>query len=160
MSKSQSPERVWGGLPARALNLKGLTEHDVRKLWKLPMFSNGDPILRILERKGFMDRATVSELSSVIALHQEEAMMSQTTLEKIHRVQFASDKIYVLSLGLTLNEPEGTYTDPTSLPSWIQDRIAVLSMMSFEPPTKFVEGVGRRIDENVFWVVEPETVSE
>jgi len=132
----------------------------VKKAVTRQLFSNGDPILRILERKGFMDRATVSELSLVIQLHQEEAMMSQTTLEKIHRVQFTSDKIYVLSLGLTLNEPEGTYTDPTSLPSWIQDRIAVLSMMSFEPPTKFVEGVGRRIDENVFWVVEPETVSE
>lgn len=127
-----------------------------RPKWDLPMLAPDDPILRVLESDGFMQNAKIHELSILLTIAADmRAMKNPQALEKIHRVQFTETKIFVLSLGLTLDEPEGVYEDSSKLPEWVQDRIAVLSMMSTEPPTKFVEGVGRRIDENVFWVVEP-----
>lgn len=47
---------------------------------------------------------------------------------------------------------EGTYDDLDSLPKWIQERIALLSMLSYKPPTVTVEGVGRRISKDTYWV--------
>tara|TARA_R110000822_G_scaffold154966_1_gene294758 strand:- start:555 stop:1055 length:501 start_codon:yes stop_codon:yes gene_type:complete len=41
------------------------------------------------------------------------------------------------------------------LPDWMQKHLAVLSMTSDDPPTKHVDGVGRRIARNVFWIVSP-----
>lgn len=34
----------------------------------------------------------------------------------------------------------------------VQEKLAVLLMRSYDPPTELIEGVGRRIDKNVFWV--------
>lgn len=127
-----------------------------RPKWNLPTLAPDDPILRVLESDGFMRNAKIHELSLLLTIAADvRAMKNPQALEKIHRVQFTKTKIFVLSLGLTLDSQEGVYEDASKLPDWIQDRIAVLSMMSTEPPTKFVEGVGRRIDEHVFWVVEP-----
>jgi len=47
---------------------------------------------------------------------------------------------------------EGTYDDLDSLPKWMQERIALLSMLSYKPPTVTVEGVGRRISKDTYWV--------
>ena len=38
------------------------------------------------------------------------------------------------------------------LPVWVQERIAVLDMRSYEPPTEYVTGVGRRISKDTFWI--------
>lgn len=46
------------------------------------------------------------------------------------------------------------YEDSSELPEWIKDRVAVLRMMPCDPATSVVFGVGRRISEHVFWVVE------
>jgi hypothetical protein len=46
------------------------------------------------------------------------------------------------------------YQDSSELPEWIKDRIAVLRMMPCNPTTSVVFGVGRRISDYVFWVVE------
>ena len=34
----------------------------------------------------------------------------------------------------------------------VQEKLAVLLMRSYEPPTEMLEGIGRRIDRTVFWV--------
>lgn len=83
------------------------------------------------------------------------AMLSAKTLEKIHRVQFIEEKIYVLSLGLDADSHEQVYVSTDTMPDWMQDRLSVLLMMDPTPPTKYVDGVGRRIAEDIFWVVEP-----
>jgi hypothetical protein len=49
-------------------------------------------------------------------------------------------------------EAEGIYRSTHELPMWIQEKVAVLSVMSAAPPTSEVAGVGRRIDETTFWV--------
>lgn len=83
------------------------------------------------------------------------SMLATKALEKIHRVEFTQNKICVLSLGLEAENHEKEYESSDELPEWMQNRLSVLMMMSYEPPTKYVDGVGRRIDERVFWVVEP-----
>lgn len=56
-------------------------------------------------------------------------------------------------------EWEGKYNSFDALPSWMQERLAVLNMLSYIPPTETIPGVGRRISEYVFWVVPPTDIS-
>lgn len=51
-----------------------------------------------------------------------------------------------------------TYASSQELPEWIKDRIAVLRMMPPDPNKSIVFGVGRRVSENVYWVVEQDNV--
>lgn len=51
-----------------------------------------------------------------------------------------------------------TYTSSQELPEWIKDRVAVLRMMPPDPNKSIVFGVGRRVSENVYWVVEQDRV--
>jgi hypothetical protein len=44
------------------------------------------------------------------------------------------------------------YADTSKLPDWMQEKLAVLTMMSSKPPTEPVDGVGRRINDNIYWV--------
>lgn len=46
------------------------------------------------------------------------------------------------------------YANFGSLPEWMQDRVAVLRMMPCDPHESVVFGVGRRIAEETFWVVQ------
>lgn len=50
------------------------------------------------------------------------------------------------------SELEGYYDEVSDLPTWVQERIAVLSVCNPDPPTPVVEGVGRRISEGIFWI--------
>jgi len=54
------------------------------------------------------------------------------------------DKLCPLSLPCELDED--------ALPDWLKRKLAILMVMPYEPPTKFIPNVGRRIMENVFWV--------
>jgi hypothetical protein len=47
---------------------------------------------------------------------------------------------------------EGDYHSVDALPLWMQEKIALLMMTALDKPTKSVEGVGRRIDANTYWV--------
>lgn len=49
----------------------------------------------------------------------------------------------------------GFYDSGDDLPDWLQERLSILSMLSPEPPTETIEGVGRRISRFVYWVVSP-----
>ncbi len=44
------------------------------------------------------------------------------------------------------------YIGVEDLPIWLQRKLSVLAGTSPKPPEHEVVGVGRRIDENVFWV--------
>jgi hypothetical protein len=46
----------------------------------------------------------------------------------------------------------GEYDSVDALPLWMQEKVALLMMTSLDKPTSEVEGVGRRIDANVYWV--------
>jgi hypothetical protein len=67
------------------------------------------------------------------------------------KVMFFGARIPLTSVGGNAM-PEQGEMPMRELPTWVQERIAVLDMLNAEPPTQFVPGVGRRISENVFWI--------
>jgi len=78
-----------------------------------------------------------------------------TSDDVVYRVRVAKDgDVEVLRLGFdNVDDPDcGVYISTDTLPSWIQDKIAVLSMLSATPPTEDVPGVGRRIHPQVYWI--------
>jgi len=48
------------------------------------------------------------------------------------------------------------YSTLDNAPEWVKHRLAVLNMMPANPNESVVRGVGRRVDHNTFWIVEPE----
>ena len=81
----------------------------------------------------------------------------------VYRIRLHSDdhRVVVMYIGDDeFDSPlDGIYGSVDDLPMWIQKRLAVLMIMSAEPPTTEVKGVGRRISQNVFWVVAPDDIS-
>jgi len=47
-----------------------------------------------------------------------------------------------------------SYDDLSDIPEWMQHRVAALRMMPPNPHESKVEGVGRRVNENVYWILE------
>ena len=66
------------------------------------------------------------------------------TTKLVHTISFGMERVDV--------SQERVYSTINDLPMWAQEAIAVLMMTSPKPPTTEVEGVGRRIDENTFWL--------
>lgn len=89
------------------------------------------------------------------------AQMTLCPQDLVYRVNVAYDEgaVSVISFGIENvdSDEDATYDSIQELPQWMQERIAVLSMMSHEPPTENVEGVGRRISKSVYWVYKPST---
>lgn len=98
------------------------------------------------------DITTKEEAHRLEEYVQHMAMVN--ALEKIHRVEVFEDGLTVLCLGLEVTSHDGTYNKIEDLPEWMRKKLHVLSMMDYKPPTKTVEGIGRRISRDVFWVVE------
>ena len=47
----------------------------------------------------------------------------------------------------------GVYIDETDLPDWVTRKLSALHFCSWgDKPTDEIKGVGRRIDENTFWI--------
>jgi hypothetical protein len=78
-------------------------------------------------------------------------------MENVYRVRVEPDTktVEVICLGIDSidADTEGIYDDTSKLPEWMQERLAVLSMMKVDPPQNKVEGVGMRIDEHVYWII-------
>jgi len=77
--------------------------------------------------------------------------------ERLYRVVIApaNGTVDVLCLGIDCVDPEaeGIYANTSLLPAWMQERLAVLSLMKVDPPQTRVEGIGMRIDDNTFWIL-------
>lgn len=50
------------------------------------------------------------------------------------------------------SDVEDTYSGLEKLPQWMQEKVALLMMTPLDKPTSEVEAVGRRIDDNVYWI--------
>ena len=77
----------------------------------------------------------------------------------IYRVALHMGRVDVMCIGLERIDSalEGIYDSLDELPQWVQERIAVLSMMDYKPPTKDVPKVGRRISQHTYWVYIPDS---
>lgn len=81
-------------------------------------------------------------------------------MENVYRVRVDPNvpEVEVACLGLENidREAEGIYKTTLDLPEWMQAKIAVLNLIKVNPPQEKIEGVGMRVDENVFWVIKGE----
>ena len=66
-----------------------------------------------------------------------------------------SAEVMCIGLNSVDNELEGVYDDVNELPKWMQESVAVLSMLPIDKPNQQVAGVGRRIAENIYWAYKP-----
>ena len=76
--------------------------------------------------------------------------------DNIYRVSVDQDTGYVTVACIGLESVDaivdGNYDGINKLPDWMQEKITLLSMLSPVPPTEPVEGVGRRINADIYWV--------
>jgi hypothetical protein len=75
--------------------------------------------------------------------------------DNVYRVYVSprTNTVEVLAIGIEVDSTiEGEYDSVDALPLWMQEKVALLMMTSLDKPTSTVEGVGRRIDANVYWV--------
>ena len=81
------------------------------------------------------------------------------TDDSIYRVSVCPDGVDVVCFGMGVDTiHDGHYINVDVLPKWVQERLAVLMMMNYTPPTVEVESVGRRISRDVYWVYKPDGV--
>jgi hypothetical protein len=79
----------------------------------------------------------------------------RVSIREGHEGQVAS--VICLDIEMVDDQYEAVYDSLEDLPQWIQDRLAVLSMLSYDPPTEIVSGIGRRISKDTFWVYKPDS---
>lgn len=98
----------------------------------------------------------MSNVVKVYTMAKGEPRTGEKEPEVIYRVfidpSLGDAKIMAIGLvGVGIEDPlEGHYSCVGELPVWVQEKIAVLMML--DPPDGPIDGVGRRIDRNVFWV--------
>jgi hypothetical protein len=126
----------------RIVDLQRITEHDIRvasvpRMWR-----------------------AMADVLKQSARAKEMRAQWTTNFENVYRVMITPNTgcVEVVCLGIDSvdSEAEGTYSDSSQLPAWMQEKLAVLSMMKVDPPQTKVEGVGMRIDDDVFWVIKGE----
>lgn len=101
----------------------------------------------------------VSFGAAAMATKKVEALRARWEggMDNVYRVYIHPDSkhIEVVCLGMDSvdSEAEGIYHDTSHLPDWMQDRLAVLSLMKVDPPQTTVDGVGMRVDNHVYWII-------
>ena len=105
----------------------------------------------------YMDRAKhmVSAPEEVLLMYVE-----QVKKKPIYRIAIHEDmSIHTTCYDLIDNfapELKNYYSGVDELPKWVQDKLAVLMLLDHTKQNEEVENVGRRIQENVFWVFKGE----
>lgn len=126
----------------------------------------------MLTASGLMDNRTAFICGIVIAdldiaagsmtlVNQQPTIALTVMKEKdYYRVAFdtVQAKISVTYLGIESVDDSlsSDYDCVEQLPQWMQERLAMLNMLSYEPPTEIVDGVGRRISKSTYWVEKPD----
>ena len=110
-------------------------------------------------RSGWDIKAAINrDLSSATAIADYRALRAKWTgdMDNVYRV-VVGPTIEVMCLGMDIDASvKGVYNSTSELPTWMQERLAVLSMMKVDPPQTKIEGVGMRVDESVYWVLRGE----
>lgn len=76
----------------------------------------------------------------------------------MYRVCITPERVSVMNFDIPAMDVclDGVYNHVDDLPNWVKGRLAILMMTSPTPPTDPVDGIGRRIAENIFWVIVPD----
>lgn len=87
--------------------------------------------------------------------HMSMGVLAQIIDTKdVLRLEVVDGSVTIIDFSLEMldNDISGWYSEVDLLPDWVKDRLALLMMVDPTPPTKYVDGVGRRISETVFWI--------
>jgi len=72
----------------------------------------------------------------------------------VYRVKFSDGKenVEIVCFGMECLDTSvtGQYINIRETPKWVQERIAVLSML--DTPSLSVDGIGQRIERHVYWL--------
>ena len=109
------------------------------------------------ERRRLVDmellrKYTVDILIDDIGLNVTVEQVGQS--REVFRLEVVDGSVAIINFALEMldNDISGWYSEVDLLPDWVKDRLALLMMVDPTPPTKYVDGVGRRISETVFWI--------
>lgn len=82
------------------------------------------------------------------------SMQLAAQAKDVLRLEVIDGSVTIIDFSLEMldNDISGWYSEVDLLPDWVKDRLALLMMVDPTPPTKYVDGVGRRISETVFWI--------
>lgn len=86
------------------------------------------------------------------------AMVCDEIIHNLWRLETLSDGTWsMIYIGYTPTDPplQRKFSSHEDLPQWTKERVAVLRLLDIDPHTSIVFGVGRRIGEDTYWVVEP-----
>ena len=85
-------------------------------------------------------------------------MICDPESDVVWRVTLGNPEVKMSYIGYVKRHSYRTieYSSIDKTPEWVKDRLAVLNMMPANPNESVVRGVGRRVDQNTFWIVEPE----
>jgi hypothetical protein len=125
------------------------------------MHNNTDQFRRVL--KLYIDMLSVLPTNTgleIETLYSKLHMVTDQHPSTIYRIHLEDENtVDVTCIGLESVDSalEGTYDSLDALPEWVQERIAVLSMLSATPPTQDIPSVGRRITKRTYWVYKPTT---
>ena len=89
------------------------------------------------------------------------AYLEMMKTEPIYRIQINEDSTVETTCYEMLDafDPElkKYYETLDDLPNWVQDKLAVLMLLDHTKVNEEVKGVGRRINENIYWVFNGES---
>lgn len=96
---------------------------------------------------------------AVIRLYKEADLLVHMQEAKrllcFYRVQTRDNAITIMELGIGTGLASFdtlTYDCASSLPEWMQRKLAVLTTLPYDVPTEELENIGRRVSQHVFWV--------
>jgi hypothetical protein len=110
--------------------------------------------------RAFDDRLVWNQVTGVAPTYLSADMvleMAAADTDAFWRIEeFADGQVRSMYIGFAPIDSKRVidYNSSSDLPEWVKDRVAVLRMLPCDPTNSVVFGVGRRISEHVFWVVE------
>lgn len=104
-------------------------------------------LMKMNEKKGVYQVTFPDDSMRMILKLCEQPLVYRVNMKDNGHVE-----VLLFTMGDIDDEYCGVYSSTDDLPQWMQDKIAVLSMLSEKPPTEDVPGIGRRIYGNVYWV--------
>ena len=133
-----------------------------RKLYMAMTMHRWDACARNGYIKGQKEVAWRKHMLSQVYAVESDAVTTRRPLAhmiaecpKTYRISFSEKggiEVVCFDLENIDSELEGHYDSVSALPAWVQERVAVLAVCSPNPPTPTVDGIGRRISENVYWI--------
>ena len=122
------------------------------------ILANHDPE----ERKWLVELLKQRDASRIQGAIFSMALDTHLNDNNTYRVFISPRGVDIVCFGIESidSQCEGHYDKVDDLPCWVKQRLAVLMVLSFTPPTQELEGVGRRISEKVFWVFAPKAFPE